>query len=81
MTRYAFDEVRSALREHWGYSLHRGDKDRIDGKHDGRWDATHSRTGYIVGGIFPGPGYRRFRSLLDVVRVCDLDKVIARSRR
>jgi hypothetical protein len=83
VTRYAFDEVRSALHEHWGLALYRGGHDRADGKHDGRWDVTHSRTGYIVGGNMPGRGhsYRRFRSLSDVVRVCDLIKVIAKKRR
>jgi len=33
-----------------------------DGEHDGRWDVTYSKTGYIVGGQLPGlgHGYRRF---------------------
>lgn len=82
MTRYAFDEVRAALYEHWGLSLHRGGPDRIDGKRDGRWDTAYSQTGYVVGGDLPGRGYghQRFRSLSAVVRVCGLDKVIAKGR-
>jgi hypothetical protein len=83
VTRYAFNEVREALRDHWGLSLHRGSSDRADGDHDGRWAVEYSRTGYVVGGDLPrrGHGYQRFRSLSDVVRVWDLDKVVARSRR
>jgi hypothetical protein len=84
VTRYAFDEVRSALLDHWGYELYRGGKDRVDGKHDGRWDVTHSRSGYILRGTFPGYRglrYQRFRSLLDVVRACGLTDVISKKRR
>lgn len=82
MKRYAFDEVRAALHKHLGLSLHRGGSDRTDGKHDGRWDVTYSRTGYIVGGSMPGGrhGHQRFRSLAAVVRGCDLTEVLARSR-
>jgi hypothetical protein len=83
VTRYTFDEVRAALREHWGLSLHRGGSDRTDGKHDGRWAVEYSRTGYVVGGSLPGRGHgrQRFRSLEGVVLVCDLAKVITRQRR
>ena len=81
MTRYAFDEVRAALRKHWGLSLHRGG-DMSALARDGRWDACYSKTGYVIGGSLPGlgHGYRRFRSLAAVVRVCDLKKVIAKGR-
>ena len=83
MTRYVFDEVRSALAKHWGLSLARGGVDKTDGKHDGRWDVTHSRTGFIVGGQFPrgGYGHRRYRSLSDVVQIYALTKVIEKDRR
>lgn len=79
--RYRFDEVRDALRSHWGLSLHRGG-DRPFGDRDGRWDTCHSRTGFVVGGHMPGIGhsYRRFASLARIVRVCDLERTIARSR-
>lgn len=82
MTRYAFDEVRAALHKHWGLSLHRGG-DRGDDKHDGRWDTSYSKTGFVVGGDLPrrGHGYERFRSLCDVVSSWDLAKVIAKDRR
>ena len=82
MGRYAFDEVRAALRQHWGLVLHRGG-DLTDLGRDGRWDTAYSKTGYVVGGQLPGlgHGYRRFRSLRDVVRVCELTEVIARGRR
>ena len=78
MTSYAFDEVRSALHEHWGLSLYRGG-DLTDLGRDGRWDTTYSKTGYIVGGHLPGRGhgYRRFRTLTGVVRACDLTKVLS----
>ena len=78
--RYRFDEVRAALHEHWGLSLHRGGAMGGDGQHDGRWDVTYSHTGYIVGGNMPGSGHghRRFATLIDVVRACDLAKVIRR---
>lgn len=81
MTRYTFDEIRKALHVHWGLSLHRGGA-MTDSKYDGRWTAEYSRTGYVVGGALPGRGhgYQRFRSLADVVRVCDLDQVVARTR-
>lgn len=82
MSRYGFDEVRSALRAHWGLSLHRGG-DLTDLGRDGRWDVTYSKTGYVVVGDLPGLGHgsRRFRSLSDVVVACDLAEVIARGRR
>lgn len=82
MTRYAFAEVRAALRSHWGLSLHRGGE-MGDGRHDGRWDTAYSRTGYVVGGQLPGlgHGYRRFATLADVVTGCDLAAVIERGRR
>ncbi len=81
MTRYAFDEVRAALHEHWGLSLHRGG-DMTDLGCDGRWDVAYSKSGFVVGGNLPGVGhgYRRFRSLADVVRACDLAKLVAESR-
>lgn len=82
MRRYAFTEVRSALLKHWGLSLHRGGNGMTDGKHDGRWDVTYSRTGYVVGGQMPrgGHSYRRFESLHDVVTAWELTKVIAELR-
>lgn len=81
MTRYAFDEVRSALRAHWGLSLHRGG-DLTDLGRDGRWDVSYSKTGYVVGGNLPGlgHGYMRFQTLADVVRSCDLAEVIEKRR-
>jgi hypothetical protein len=83
VTRYAFDEVRAALHDHWGLSLHRGSSDRADGKHDGRWAVEYSRTGFVVGGNLPGRGhgYQRFETLADVVRSCNLAKAITRSKR
>ena len=82
MTRYTYDDVRAALHEHWGLSLYRGG-DLTDLGRDGRWDTAYSKTGYVIGGNLPGRGhgYRRFQTLLGVVRSCDLAKVIARSRR
>jgi len=82
MTRYVFDEVRAALSKHWGLSLHRGGE-MGDDKHDDRWDTCYSKTGYVVGGQFPrgGHGYRRVRSLSDVVATFDLKKVISKDRR
>ena len=83
MTRYSFDEVRAALDKEWGFKLQRGEASRADGKHDGRWDTTHSRTGFIISGNFPGHGYRHkhYRSLAAIVRGCKLDKSIAEARR
>jgi hypothetical protein len=80
--RYAFAEVRAALHKHWGLSLHRGGADMTDGKHDGRWDVTYSRTGYVVGGQMPrgGHGYRRYVTLKDVVASWGLAKVIAEEK-
>jgi hypothetical protein len=81
VTRYGFDEVKKALDDEWGLSLHRGG-DMTDLGRDGRWDSAYSKTGFIIGGDMPGRGhgYRRFRSLADVVRVCKLGAVIARKR-
>jgi hypothetical protein len=82
VARYVFDEVRAALRKHWGLSLHRGGE-MTDLGRDGRWDTCYSKTGYVIGGQMPGIGYghRRFSSLAAVVRVCDLAKVITKDRR
>ena len=81
MTRYRFDEVRAALQKHWGLALYRGG-DMGDDKHDGRWTTEYSRTGFVVGGAFPGHGhgYRRFKTLAAVVRVCELDAVIRQTK-
>ena len=81
MTRYRFDEVRSALHKHWGLSLHRGGAMKFD-EHDGRWDVVYSKTGFVVGGDLPGfgHGYRRFESLTAVVRACDLAALIRQTR-
>lgn len=75
--RYGFDQVRAALLKHWGLTLHRGGEMAF-GKYDGRWDTAYSKTGYVVGGSLPGlgHGYRRFKSLADVVMACELAKVI-----
>jgi len=80
-TRYTFDEVRAALNDEWGLSLHRGGK-MGDGAHDGRWDTTYSKTGFIVGGNMPrkGHSYRRYRSLVDVVSSWNLAKPITNRR-
>lgn len=82
MTHYAFDEVRAALRDEWGLSLHRGGS-MTDLGHDGRWDTAYSKTGFIVGGHLPrrGHGYQRFRTLMDVVRAWELDKTLVARRR
>lgn len=82
MVRYRFNEVRDALREYWGLTLHRGG-DMTDLGRDGRFDTAYSKTGFVVGGHLPGigHGYRRFVTLADVVRVSDLEKVIAEKRR
>lgn len=71
--RYSFDDVRAAVRDHWGLSLHRGGE-MGDGQHDGRWDVAYSRTGFIVGGQLPGRGhgYVRYETLGQVVESCDL---------
>jgi hypothetical protein len=81
MSRYTFDEVRSALRDYWGLSLHRGGE-MGDGQHDGRWDTCYSKTGYVVGGQLPrrGHGHQRHPSLADVVASWGLAKDIARDR-
>ena len=74
VTRFRFMEVRSALYSHWGLSRHRGGE-QGDSKHDGRWDTSYSKTGYVVGGQLPGlgHGYRRFATLANIVTACDLE--------
>lgn len=82
-TRYSFDEVREALKKEWGLDLHRGG-DLTDLGRDGRWDTCYSKTGFVVGGQFPGFGgisYRHYRSLARVVHVCKLSDSLARKRR
>lgn len=82
MPRYVFDEVRAALKQHWGLSLYRGGE-LTDLGRDGRWDVTYSKTGYVIGGQWPGSGYgyRRFSSLGSIVKICELAKVIKEQRR
>lgn len=82
MPRYRFDEVRAALHKDWGLSLHRGGAMPFDDR-DGRFDVCYSKTGYIVGGNLPGigHGYRRFESLVDVVRVSQLAGTIEKRRK
>ncbi len=82
MMRYTFHEVREALHSHWGLSLHRGGE-MGDGVHDGRWDPTYSKTGYVVGGDMGrgGLSYRRFTTLASAVRAFELANAIERSRR
>jgi len=79
MTRYTFDEVKRALLKDWGLTLHRGGE-MGDGTHDGRWDTCYSRTGFVIGGQLPGigHGYRRYETLNQIVRSCDLKKAIGR---
>jgi hypothetical protein len=81
VTRYAFDDVRAALRDEWGLSLYRGGA-MADDDHDGRWTTEYSRTGYLVGGNLSrrGFGYQRFRSLVDVVDAYELDRALAAQR-
>lgn len=81
-TRYRFAEVSSALREHWGLALYRGGE-MGDGEHDGRWDVTYSRTGFVVYGDLPGRGHGgvRYETLAQVVMSCGLAEVIERARR
>jgi hypothetical protein len=78
---YRFDEVQAALRKHWGLELRRGG-DMGDGQHDGRWSVEYSRTGFVVGGEFPGHGhtYRRYETLAVVARAFELATVIQGSR-
>src|SRR5262249_27363785 len=66
-----------ALHEHWGLSLHRGGA-TSDDKHDGRWDAAYSRTGFVVSGHIPRRGYGdyRYATLRSVVHAFELAKVI-----
>lgn len=82
MSQYTFDEVRAALKKHWGLGLARGGVDGTDGKHDGRWDVSYSRTGFVVSGQFPGfrYGHQRFRSLRAIVAACELESVIEKAR-
>ncbi len=79
MTRPRGGQVRTALLEHWGLTLHRGGE-MGDGAHDGRWDAAYSKNGFVVGGEMPrgGHSYRRFATLSDVVTACDLAAVVDR---
>jgi hypothetical protein len=80
--RYRFAEVSSALHEHWGLALYRGGA-MGDGKHDGRWDVTYSRTGFVVYGDLPGRGHGglRYKALAQVVTSCSLAEVIKQARR
>jgi hypothetical protein len=82
VTRYRFAEVSVALRKHWGLALYRGGE-MGDGKHDGRWDVTYSRTGFVVYGDLPGKGHGgvRYETLAQVVASCGLTEVIERARR
>jgi hypothetical protein len=81
VTRYTFNEVQHALKTYLGLTLQRGEG--TSGERDGRWDVTHSKTGFVVGGSFPGRkhGYRRYPSLAQIVRACDLGKTIQERRR
>jgi hypothetical protein len=84
MPRYTFDEVKRALHEHWGLALRRGgEMGDGDARHDGRWTVEYSRTGYVIGGDLPGTGhgFRRYETLGQVVKSCDLEKVIGSFRR
>jgi hypothetical protein len=76
-SRYHFDEVRAALKKHWGLALHRGG-DLTDLGRDGRWDVCYSKSGFVIGGNLPGygHGYQRYTSLARVVHACDLEDVI-----
>jgi hypothetical protein len=84
MKRYTFDEVKAAVAKDWGMEIQRGAK--VDGPtsgKDGRWCTTHSRTGFVVSGNFPGFGHmhRRYVSLSKIVRVFDLKKTVDDLRR
>jgi hypothetical protein len=83
VSRYTFDEVQAAMTKYWGLRLGRGGKDDTDGKHDGRWDVSYSRTGFVVGGQFPGIGYtyRHYRSLRQIVKIFELEKPIKELRK
>lgn len=78
--RYRFDEVKAALLKHWGFAIARGAV--ADAKRDGRWDVSHSRTGYIVSGHCPGHGHghRRHDTLAQIVKAYELAAVIATAR-
>lgn len=73
--RHTFEQVRRAIKKQWGHELTRasGTDER-----DGRWDVTHSRTGFLVSGAPPGCKYqhRRYRSLSEIVLRFELEKVI-----
>lgn len=79
--RLTFDEVRDALRTHWGLDLIRGGEGG-DGDRDGRWCVSCSRTGYVVYGQFPrgGFGYRRSSTLRSIVESFDLAESVERAR-
>lgn len=49
-----------------------------DPRHTGRWTIEYSRTGFVIGGQWPrgGFGYRRFDSLVQIVRNFELAAVI-----
>jgi hypothetical protein len=83
MTRYTFDEVQRALKAEWGLTLQRGEASKAADAHDGRWDVTQAKTGFVVGGSFPGHkhSYRHYRSLAQIVRACELAKPIQERRR
>ena len=84
MKRYTFDEVKAALAKDWGMEIQRGAKvDGVTSDKDGRWCTTHSRTGFVVSGDFPGFGYRhrRYTSLTKVVTAFELKKVVDDLRR
>ncbi len=84
--RYAFDEVRAALKKYWGFEIQRGraspDHALPGRERDGRWDTSYSKTGYVISGYMPGYGHRHkhYRSLASIVRGCDLAKVIEEDR-
>lgn len=80
--KYLFEEVRAALRKHWGLELHRGGSMTDLGK-DGRWDVMYSKTGFVLSGDFPGRAHtaRRYVSLSHVVQAADLDPIIKEQRR
>lgn len=77
--RYRFEMVKRALRQHWGLDLRRGGEMKDgDPRHNGRWAAEYSKTGFVVSGELPrrGFGYARYASLARVVRYYELAKVI-----
>lgn len=68
MGRWTETDVRSVLRSHWGLYL-----DRCDPTARGR-RVSEWRSGWMVSGDIPGygHGYRRYRSLAEIVRMFDL---------